>query len=140
MKIPKPITPLVAVDAVIHFRKDSIILIRRKNPPYQGQLALPGGFVDLKETTEEACIREAYEETNVNVKISKLIGVFSKPDRDPRGPTISIAYLCVPITNKEKPLAKDDAADLEIVYLKDICSLELAFDHKDIIKSALKIN
>lgn len=134
--IPKPVTPLVAVDAVIKYKPDSIVLIRRKNPPFQGKLALPGGFVDIGETTEEACIREVFEETNINVKIIKLIGVFSSPKRDPRGHNISIAYLCEPLTESENPLAKDDATDLKIVTLKEIDSIELAFDHKDIIKSA----
>jgi len=135
-KIQKPITPLVAVDAVIQYKLDSIVLIRRKNPPFKGELALPGGFVDIGETVEDACIREAYEETNLSVKIIKLIGVFSNPKRDPRGHNISIAYLCKPTSNSGKPRAKDDALDLEILSLKTIQSLKLAFDHKEIINSA----
>ena len=132
----KPITPIVAVDAVIRFKKTSLMLIRRRNPPFRGEFALPGGFVDIGETTEDACIREAYEETNINVKIIKLIGVFSAPDRDPRGHTISVAYLCEPLTDSEKPIAKDDAQSLEIVNFTDILSIKLAFDHKDIIKAS----
>ena len=131
--MPKPITPLVAVDAVIKFNKTSIVLIHRKNPPFKGELALPGGFVEVGETVEDACIREAYEETNISVTIKKLIGVFSAPNRDPRGHNISIAFLCEPTTDSEKPLAKDDAQSLEIVKFTDIPSLYLAFDHKDII-------
>lgn len=135
--MPKPITPLLTVDAVILVNNEKdLVLIKRKNPPFQGVLALPGGFVDVGETIEEACIREAYEETNINVKILKLIGVFSKPNRDPRGHTVTIAYLCEPITKNEKPKAKDDAAELEIVSIADIPSLKLAFDHLDIIKSS----
>ena len=132
----KPITPIVAVDAVIRFKKTSLMLIRRRNPPFRGEFALPGGFVDIGETTEDACIREAYEETNINVKILKLIGVFSAPDRDPRGHTISVAYLCEPLTDSEKPIAKDDAQSLKIVNFTDILSIKLAFDHKDIIKAS----
>ncbi|KKN09229.1 hypothetical protein LCGC14_1048640, partial [marine sediment metagenome] len=65
--MPKPVTPLLTVDAVILLnKKEDVILIRRKNPPFQGKLALPGGFVDVGETVENACIREAREETNVN--------------------------------------------------------------------------
>jgi 8-oxo-dGTP diphosphatase len=135
--MPKPITPLLTVDAVILVNdKDDLVLIRRKNPPFQGELALPGGFVDIGETVEEACIREAFEETNINVKIVKLINVFSKSDRDPRGHTVSIAFLCEPKTKMEKPKAKDDAASLEIVPLAKISSLKLAFDHKQIIRSS----
>ncbi|MHA1349950.1 MAG: NUDIX domain-containing protein [Promethearchaeota archaeon] len=134
--MPKPITPLIAVDAVIRFKKGSIVLIRRKNPPFKGELALPGGFVEVGETVEDACIREAYEETNIRVTIKKLIGVFSSPNRDPRGHNISIAFLCEPLTGSEKPLAKDDAESLEIVNFTDISSLQLAFDHKDIINAS----
>ena len=134
--MPNPKTPLLTVDAVIRYKKSSIILIRRKNPPFQGELALPGGFVDMGETVEDACIREAKEETNINVKIIKLIGVFSDPKRDSRAHTVSIAYLCEPRTKNEKPKAQDDAADLEIVTLSKVKFLKLAFDHKKIITSA----
>lgn len=139
MELSKPKTPLLTVDAVILFKSEKIVLIRRKNPPFQGQLALPGGFVDIGETVEEACKREAKEETNITVDIMHLIGVFSKPDRDPRGHTVSVAYLCKPATSKESPLAKDDAASLEIVSLKNIFAKQLAFDHKDIITHTLEI-
>jgi 8-oxo-dGTP diphosphatase len=132
----RPITPLVAVDAVIRFKKNSVVLIRRKNPPFKGELALPGGFVEVGENVENACIREAFEETNIRVKIKKLIGVFSEPNRDPRSHTISVAFLCEPITDSEKPKAKDDAQSLEIVNLTDFSSLKLAFDHKDIINAS----
>lgn len=135
--MPKPVSPLLTVDAVILLNnKKDIVLIRRKNPPFQGQFALPGGFVDRGETVENACIREVKEETNINVKILKLIGVFSDPKRDPRGHTVSVAFLCAPLTKKEKPKALDDAADLEIVSIRQLSSLELAFDHMRIIKSS----
>lgn len=133
--MPKPITPLVAVDAVVKYSENSIVLIRRKNPPFRGEFALPGGFVDVGQTVEEACIRETYEETNIRVTIKKLIGVFSAPNRDPRGHNISIAFLCEPLTDSEKPLAKDDAQALEIVKFTNLSSLKLAFDHKDIINA-----
>lgn len=132
----KPETPLLAVDAIIRFNNDSIILIRRKNPPFKGQFALPGGFVDIGETVENACIREAKEETNINVKILKNIGVFSHPKRDPRGHVVSIAFLCEPITSNEEPKAKDDAAALEIIPLSKVSSLKLAFDHLEILRTS----
>ena len=139
--MPKPVSPLLTIDAVILLNnKKDIVLIRRKNPPFQGQFALPGGFVDIGETVENACIREVKEETNINVKILKLIGVFSDPKRDPRGHTITVAFLCEPLTKKEKPKALDDAADLEIVSLKELSSFELAFDHMEIIKSSGILN
>ena len=135
--LPKPITPLLTVDAIIRIPEKKIILIKRKNPPFQGQYALPGGFVDVGETTEEACIREAFEETNIHVKIIKLTGVYSDPKRDPRGHTVTISYLCEPLTMNEKPMAKTDAMDLELVPIKNIESMELAFDHKKIILDSL---
>lgn len=135
--MPKPVTPLLTVDAVILVNnKRDLVLIRRKNPPFRGDLALPGGFVDIGETVEEACIREAFEETNINVNIVNVIGVFSDPKRDPRGHTVSIAFLCKPKTKKEKPKAKDDAAELELVPLTEVSSLKLAFDHMEIIKNS----
>jgi len=134
--MPKPVTPLLTVDAVIILKKNKLILIRRKNPPFKGQYALPGGFVDVGETVEAACIREALEETNINVKIIKLIGVFSDPDRDPRSHTVTIAYFCEPLTDKENPKAKDDAASLEIVPLSKVLNLKLAFDHMEILKKS----
>ena len=134
--MPKPVTPLLTVDAVILFKKDSLILIRRKNPPFKGEYALPGGFVDIGETVEAACVREAKEETNINVKIIRLIGVYSRPDRDPRGHVVSIAYLCEPKTKKEKPKAQDDALSLELFPISEITSLKLAFDHMEILKDS----
>ena len=134
--MPKPKTPLLTVDAVILYNNKDIILIRRKNPPFQGDFALPGGFVDIGETVENACIREAQEETNLKVKITKLIGIFSDPKRDPRGHTVTIAFLCEPVDKRRKLKAQDDAADVEIVPLIEIPKLKLAFDHMEIIKEA----
>ena len=134
--MPKPITPLLTVDAVILYKTDNIILIRRKNPPFKGEFALPGGFVDVGETVEEACKREAFEETSLKVRIEKLIGVFSAPDRDPRGHTVSIAFLCKPTSKNPKPKAQDDAESLEVTPLSELPTLSLAFDHMDIVKSS----
>ncbi|MFX0080405.1 MAG: NUDIX domain-containing protein [Candidatus Hodarchaeota archaeon] len=137
--MPKPVTPLLTVDAVILLNnKKDVVLVRRKNPPFQGELALPGGFVDVGETVENACIREAKEETNIDIRIIKLVGVFSQPNRDPRGHNVTVAFLCEPSTDNEKPKAMDDATALEIVPLSKIASLKLAFDHKEIIESILK--
>ena len=135
--MPKPKTPLLTVDAVILFnKKEDIVLIRRKNPPFKNSYALPGGFVEIGESVEDACIREVYEETNIKVKIVKQIGVFSDPKRDPRGHIVTVAYLCEPRTKNEKPKAQDDAAALEIIPLSKIPSLKLAFDHMQIINAS----
>lgn len=134
--------PLLAVDAVIFFPQEKeIILIKRKNEPYKGYWALPGGFVEWGETVEQACIREVKEETSLDVKIIDIIGVFSDPNRDPRGHVISIAFLCVPIGGKLK--ASSDAGDIMRVKLSEIQQklIKLAFDHYEIInKSIEKMN
>ncbi|MBY8990781.1 MAG: NUDIX hydrolase [Candidatus Lokiarchaeota archaeon] len=135
--MPKPITPLLTADAVILINnKKDIVLIHRKKSPFKGELALPGGYVEVGETVEDACIREAKEETNLDIKIIKLIGVFSNPKRDPRGHNVTIGFLCEPLTDKEKPKAMDDAEFLEIVPLSKISSLKLAFDHKEIVEAS----
>jgi 8-oxo-dGTP diphosphatase len=139
--MPKPVTPLLTVDAVILIKEESkLVLVRRKFPPFQGELALPGGFVEVGETVESACIRETKEETNLDIKINKLIGVFSDPKRDPRGHNVTVAFLCTPLTKNEEPKALDDAAEVEIVDLSEVSSLSLAFDHKDIIIQAGILN
>src|SRR5689334_24954449 len=109
----KPETPLIAADAVVFDDTGGVLLIRRKNPPFQGQYALPGGFVELGETTEAAALRELKEETNVDAREPELIGVYSGPNRDPRHHCISIAYLV--FVHEAKPVAGDDAAGAEFV-------------------------
>ena len=128
--------PALTADAVIKYKKSNLILIRRKNMPFKGKLALPGGFLDKGETPEHACIREAKEETNLDIKIIKKIGLFSGRDRDPRGLVVTVAFLCEPLKKSEAPKAQDDAARLEIVPFSKLDSLEFAFDHKDILKRA----
>ena len=128
--MPKPRTPLLAVDPLIIY-KSKLILFRRKKPPFQDQLAIPGGSVKVGETTENACVRVAKEKTNMDVKITKLIGVFSDPKRDPRGHTISIAYLCEPLTEVETPLDT-----LEIVPIAQHSLQNLAFDHNEMIRAS----
>ena len=86
-------TPLLAVDAVILFQ-EGIVLIKRENPPYQGCFALPGGFVEIGETVEDAVAREAREETGLAIDLMGLVGIYSDPGRDPRGHVVSAAFLC----------------------------------------------
>ena len=122
---------LVTVDALI-IKDNSIVLIKRSNEPYKNMWALPGGFVDRAEDTEDACIREAKEETNLDVEIEEVSGVYARPNRDPRGHTISVAYKCKIISGKLK--AADDAKGAKWFLLKDLP--KLAFDHFDIIYEA----
>ncbi|MHA1683520.1 MAG: NUDIX domain-containing protein [Promethearchaeota archaeon] len=120
-------------DAVI-VEKKRIVLIRRKNPPFQGFYALPGGFVDPDETVEQACIREAKEETSLDVEIVKLIGIYSDPKRDPRGRTITGAFVCKKIGGVLAP--EDDAEFTEWMPIEKLKEVDLAFDHRKILEDA----
>ncbi len=125
-----PITPLLTVDALIIF-EGKLVLIKRKNPPYQNIFALPGGFVEVGETVEEAVVREAKEETGLDIELIKLLGVYSDPLRDPRGHTVSVCYLA---KGRGKLKAGSDAKDIGLFNLSEIP--ELAFDHNKIIENA----
>lgn len=125
--------PSITIDGII-IKNKKILLIKRKNPPFQGKWALPGGFVEYGETTENAVSREVYEETSLKTKINQLVGVFSDPNRDPRGHTITIVYLLDIVEGKLK--AKDDASDAKFFSVKNLPSM--AFDHKEIINKVLQ--
>lgn len=121
-------TPKVTADAVIA-DGGKIVLIQRKYPPFKGCWALPGGFVDVGEKVEDACVREALEETSLNVGVVALLGVYSDPARDPRGHTVSAAYVCEVVSGELK--ASDDAGDASWFGLDELP--ELAFDHSQIV-------
>lgn len=127
--------PALTVDIIIE--KDSeIVLIKRKNDPFKGSWAIPGGFVDYGETVEHAAVREAFEETSLHVKLENLVGVYSDPNRDPRGHTVTIAYTA---SIKEGFLkADDDACDAEFISIDKLGSIPLAFDHNLILSDAMK--
>ena len=124
--------PSLTVDCVVFDDRDRLLLIRRRNPPFAGQFALPGGFVDYGETTEAAACRELLEETGLQVRELRLIGVYSDPARDPRGHTISVAYRVA--VQEGAPTAGDDAAEAE--FRSDWRELALAFDHNEIVRDA----
>ena len=126
--------PALTVDAIVFDDQERLLLIRRKYPPFSGQFALPGGFVEYGETIEAAARRELLEETGMIALTQHLIGVYSHPDRDPRGHTVSIAFLITVETNR--PIASDDAATAE--FIADWKALPLAFDHNKIVADALK--
>ena len=112
-----------------------VLLIRRKNPPFQGSYALPGGFVEIGETLEAACRRELLEETGVKAGRLRLVGVYSDPERDPRGHTCSVVFLVR--VARAAVRAGSDAAAAE--WVKDWSKVELAFDHAAILKDAKRI-
>lgn len=121
--------PMVTVDAVIE-RDGKIMLIKRKNEPFKGDWAIPGGFVEYGESTEDAIIREAKEETGLDITPKALLGVYSKPGRDPRGHVVSICYVA---TATGEEMGGSDAADAAFFTSDEIKKLKLAFDHGDII-------
>ncbi len=129
-------TPHVAVDGVIEIYSEGIfqgiVLIERKNPPYGH--ALPGGFVDIGESVEDALKREMKEEVQLDVEIIDLLGVYSDPKRDPRFHTVSIVYICKADQN---PVAADDAKTAEVISLNDLQNMDLVFDHNEIISQYL---
>jgi 8-oxo-dGTP diphosphatase len=127
--MPRPRTPEVCVDVVIELEDrpgKPIVLIRRANPP--AGHALPGGFVDVGETVESAAIREAREETALEVRLIGLLGVYSDPARDPRGHTVAIVYVA---TARGEPVAGDDAA--AVLITDPETAPPLAFDHGRIL-------
>lgn len=121
---------MLTVDAII-LLDGKIVLIKRKNPPFENYYALPGGFVEKGETVEQALVREVKEETGLDVDIVKLVGVYSEPDRDPRGRVISLCYLA---EARGEPVPGADAKDIALFSLSELP--ELAFDHEQMIRDA----
>lgn len=129
-----PETPKLMVDVVIP-SEEGVVLIRRGSDPFEGQWALPGGFVEVGETVEQAATREAAEETGLAVEIARLVGVYSDPERDPRGHNVSVAFLARVLSGQMQ--AATDASEVEVL---DPASVELAFDHAKIIEDALNLD
>src|SRR5712691_7467667 len=121
--------PSVAVDGIV-LQSGKLVAVRRKNEPYRGMPALPGGFVELGETTVEAVVREVREETGLETRVLRLVGVFSDPGRDPRGHTITIAYALEMIGGQLK--AGSDASAIVLVDPDE--PPQMAFDHNDIVR------
>jgi len=124
--------PIPTVDIIIEIESKGIVLIKRKNPPYGW--ALPGGFVDYGESLEEAAVREAKEETNLDVKLIEQFHTYSNPSRDPRHHSISTVYIG---KTKGTPEAKDDAAEIGIFNDSSLPDA-IAFDHRSILRDYFK--
>jgi 8-oxo-dGTP diphosphatase len=130
----RPVTPSLTVDVIIEMRdrpERPIVLIERKYPPYGW--ALPGGFVDVGERLEQAAIREAREETSLEVQLLALLGCYSDPQRDSRGPTVGVVYVGG-ATGEAK--AQDDACNLDL--FDPLNCPGLAFDHGLIVQDYLR--
>ena len=124
------------VDAVIEDAQGNIVLSKRKLPPFKDYYALPGGFIEKGENPKQAIRREVKEETNLNVNIIKRIGVFDEEGRDPRGRIISTVYLCRIVSDSSDMESGTDSADVELIPKNKIKLLDLAFDHREILKEA----
>jgi len=124
-------TPKLAVDCIVVV-PGGIVLIERTWAPLG--FALPGGFVDVGETLEQAAIREMNEELNLNVKIQERLGIYDEPNRDPRKHVVSVCFVG---TAKKQPAAGDDAKAVHVVRVEhstDLEKLKLVFDHEAILK------
>ncbi len=131
----RPTTPLLAADTIIELTDKPnrpIVLIERKNPPYGW--AIPGGFVDVGERLETAAIREAKEEVSLEVNLKALLGMYSDPERDDRGHTVTAVYVA---EAAGEPQAADDAKNLAIFELDNLPD-ELAFDHRQVLEDYRK--
>ena len=124
--------PFPTVDIIIEVQ-GGIVLIERKNPPHGW--AIPGGFVDYGEKVEDAAVREAKEETSLDVKLTRLLGVYSDPSRDPRSHTISTVYVA---TAAGLPVAADDAAYAG-VFTENTLPENIVFDHREILGDYFRI-
>jgi len=130
-----PKTPFLAVDGIIKLFDQQgnfkgIVLIERKNQPVG--LALPGGFVEVGETVEQAVVREIKEEVNLDFKIEKILGVFSNPKRDPRFHVVSVVFVGHAMG---EPKASSDAKKAKVFKLEEIPWGKLVFDHSEILKT-----
>ncbi|MBE0498793.1 MAG: NUDIX hydrolase [Campylobacterales bacterium] len=126
-------TPHLSVDGIIELYEEGrfkgIVLIERLNPPFG--LAIPGGFVDIGESVETALVREMKEETDLDVRIEYLLGVYSDPGRDPRFHTASVVYVC---KAEGEPRGLDDAQEAIVYAREEIPFAKLVFDHAQIMR------
>ncbi len=127
--------PSLTADIFIYDDDFNFILIQRKNEPFKGFWALPGGFVEYGESVETAAIREAKEETSIDIELKELVNVYSSPDRDPRGHTITVAFTARGDLNTRK--ADSDAKSIDVFSQDQLETVNLAFDHEKIIKDSL---
>ena len=130
--------PAVTTDCVVFTKEEEpkVLLIQRGNEPYKGCWAFPGGFMNMEETAEECAVRELKEETGLTVTRIQQIGAYSKVNRDPRGRTISIAYLAI-VDAPTAVSGMDDAAKAAWFPLSSLP--DLAFDHQDIMADAIAL-
>ncbi len=130
--------PAVTADCIVVTNEPlpKVLLIQRGDEPFKGAWAFPGGFMNMDETAEQCAIRELEEETGMKVSTVHQIGAYSKVDRDPRGRTITVAYLAI-IDSPQEVKGQDDAAKAKWFPITELPTL--AFDHSDIMTDAVKL-
>lgn len=131
--------PAVTADCVVITKEaePKVLLIQRGNEPYKGCWAFLGGFMEMDETTEQCAIRELKEETGLDVRYINQVGAYSKIDRDPRGRTITVAYLAI-VEAPIEVIGHDDAAKAEWFTINSLPPL--AFDHSEIMEDAISLS
>lgn len=125
--------PALTVDTIIA-DDGRVVLIKRLNEPFKDCWAIPGGFVEYGEEVEKAAIREAKEETGLDIELTKLVGVYSRPDRDPRGHTVTVAYTAKIVGGTLR--SDSDAKDAKFIDVHNLEGMDLAFDHMKILKDS----
>lgn len=120
-KNPKPTIDVVITDG------KRVILVKRGRDPFKGSWVFPGGFVDYGETVEDATVREAKEETGVEIELETILGVYSAPDRDPRSHHVNVVFIGRVISGE--PVGGDDADEAKWFDISSIVPEDLAFDH-----------
>lgn len=133
-KYPRPAVTADVV-AITKEEEPKVLLIQRGFEPYKGCWAFPGGFMEMDETVEECAIRELEEETGLRLDAIVQVGTYSKVDRDPRGRTITIAFLAI-VDEPLSVIAQDDAAKAEWFPINTLPTL--AFDHNEIMSDAIQ--
>lgn len=133
----EPKTPYLAVDGVVRLwegeRFKGIVLVERRYEPLG--YALPGGFVEMGETVEEAVLREVKEETGLDAQIVKLLGVYSEPNRDPRFHVVSVVFV---LDASGELRGGDDAKRTVVFPIEDLPFDKIVFDHAKILKDYLR--
>lgn len=120
--------PALTVDVIIELEGQGVVLVRRRHPP--SGWALPGGFVEYGESLEQAAVREAREETSLDVELVRQFHTYSEPGRDPRGHTVSTVFVA---RASGRPQARDDAEAVG-VFTRETLPAEIAFDHRAILE------
>ncbi|MCX8202595.1 MAG: NUDIX hydrolase [Candidatus Micrarchaeota archaeon] len=132
MNIGKSAYRPTAVDVVI-IDGEKVVLVKRKTEPFKGKWVLPGGFVEINEDINQAAIREAKEETGMDVELVGIVGVYSKPARDKRH-TVSVAFLAFP-KKTEKNYKREEICDVKLFEFEEVP--KLGFDHNEIVNDAI---